>query len=323
MVFGGYMVTPDIHHCISADDGDTWSTPVAVSSGAGKHSQLPTIVMDDQSIHVSWEDDRTNHFNIFYSRSTDGGLTWSNDVRLNDTYYGARPKLHAGEEGLDIVWCQYHGNNGWPSSWSSADYGIIWHRFSDDSGLTWTGEFRVSQNDSIPPIQLPDNGANHVKITGYSKGFCTLWQDKRDGNVDLYMRNRFFRAQLDPDVNTISAGTGGTVHFTLAAGADNGNRFHLLMSGVSGTEPGFPLPGGDPLPLNYDLFTGNALSLVNTPVFANFMGQLDAAGMSVAKLDTLGPLDPQLVGLVLYFAYAVNSAPSYIASIPAEIEIVP
>jgi hypothetical protein len=28
-----------------------------------------------------------------------------------------------------------------------------------------------------------------VEIAEYSTGFCVLWQDKRDGNFDLYMRN--------------------------------------------------------------------------------------------------------------------------------------
>ena len=32
-------------------------------------------------------------------------------------------------------------------------------------------------------------GANYVKLAEYGTGFCAMWQDKRDGNVDLYMRN--------------------------------------------------------------------------------------------------------------------------------------
>jgi hypothetical protein len=126
-----------------------------------------------------------------YSRSTDGGATWSADQQLNDTYYGARAKLVADAEGLHTVWSQYHGDDGWPLSWGSGDYGIIWYKFSDDSGLSWTGEFRVSQNEAIPPINLPDMGANYAELSQFSDGFCATWRDRRDGNMDLYMRNYF------------------------------------------------------------------------------------------------------------------------------------
>jgi hypothetical protein len=211
IVYGGFWAYAEIMYAWSSDLGDTWSPPVPVSAGAGNHSQLPQIAVDDGAIHVAWEDDRLEHFNIVYSRSTDGGLSWSTDQQINDTFYGARTKLLADEEGLHIVWCQYHGDDGWPGSWSSADYGIIWYKFSADSGLTWSEEFRVSQNEHIPPIDLPDMGANYVKLAEYRRGFCAMWQDKRDGNFDLYMRNNLgppCAGDLDGDGDTDQADLG-------------------------------------------------------------------------------------------------------------------
>ncbi len=200
MVYGGFLVSPEILYCRSTDQGGTWSDPVAVSNDGGTHSQLPQIVLDDTAIHVAWEDDRTGYYNIMYTRSTDGGQTWSDDVRLNDTFYGARVKLLTDEEGLHAVWCQYHGDDGWPTSWGSFDYGIIWHKFTGDSGLVWSDEFRVSQNEDIPPIDLPDMGANVVKLAEYNSGYCAMWQDKRDGNIDLYMRNYLVTSPCPADI---------------------------------------------------------------------------------------------------------------------------
>jgi hypothetical protein len=202
VVCGGSTSLPEIQYAWSADEGVSWSTPVAVSSGAGVHSQVPSLAIDGKGvIHVAWEDDRDGTFNVWYSSSTDGGATWSVDERLNDTYYGARVKLLADAEGLHAVWCQYHGDDGWPVNWGSDDYGIVWYRFSDDAGVTWSDEFRVSQNEAIPPIDLPDMGANYVQIDAYATGFCAMWQDKRDGNVDLYMRNSFPASDCPEDVN--------------------------------------------------------------------------------------------------------------------------
>lgn len=188
LAFRSYGGSYEIQHCMSADMGDTWTTPVQVSQNAGRHSQLAKVAVEEKVIHVAWEDDRQNNFNIMYSSSIDGGQTWSPDVPLNMTYYGARVQLLADEEGLHAVWCQYHGP-GWPSSWSSADYGILWYRFSRDGGINWTDEYRVSQNEQIPPLQLPDLGANYVRLLPYRNGFAAVWQDKRGGNVDLLLRN--------------------------------------------------------------------------------------------------------------------------------------
>ena len=191
MVFATMPDEPsvEIHYARSADYGRNWTTPVPVSQGAGAYSQSPAIAIDDQAMHVVWEDNREADYNIMYSRSTDGGQTWSSDVRLNDTFYGARAQLLDDEEGLHVLWCQYHGDDGWPATWFSGDYGIVWYKSSLDGGLTWSDEFRVTQNENIPPIDLPSQGANYVRIAELSTGFCAVWQDKRDGNIDLYARD--------------------------------------------------------------------------------------------------------------------------------------
>ena len=76
------------------------------------------------------------------------------------------------------------------------------------------------------------------------------------------------------------------------------------------------------LPLNWDVFTDLVLSLVNTPVFSNFLGTLDGTGSSLAKLNIPGPLPPGLVGTLVYFAYALNN-PWDFTSNAEYIEIVP
>jgi hypothetical protein len=128
---------------------------------------------------------------------------------------------------------------------------------------------------------------------------------------------------LEADTTTLSESTGGVVHFTLKAGAQNAYRNYLMLGSISGTQPGIPLPGGmATLPLNWDVLTNVVLSLLNTPIFSNFMGTLDGAGSGSATYDTLGPLLPGLLGLNLYFAYAINN-PWDFASNAVAIEIVP
>lgn len=118
---------------------------------------------------------------------------------------------------------------------------------------------------------------------------------------------------LDPNfalvanAKTLSAALGGKVDLTLMAGAGNGGRNYLMLGSATGTSPGHPLPGGlATLPLNWDVFTDLALSLVNTPLFADFMGALDGSGNAGAQLHS-PPLPSSAVGVHLDFAFACNN----------------
>jgi len=116
--------------------------------------------------------------------------------------------------------------------------------------------------------------------------------------------------------------TGGTINYELNAGIDKADRKYILLGGVSGTEPGYVLPGGDAtLPINWDAFTDYfVLPLINTAIFSNFMGTLDGTGQSTAQFNAL-PL-PGYAGMKMYYAYCLGY-PWEFASNPVEIEIVP
>jgi hypothetical protein len=111
---------------------------------------------------------------------------------------------------------------------------------------------------------------------------------------------------LKADTDTLCASTGGVVNFSLNATGTNSGRTYLLLGGITGTDPGTPLPGGlATLPLNWDLFTNMVISLMNSPVFTGFMGTLDGNGESTALFDSMGPLPAAAVGLDMSFAFAL------------------
>jgi len=124
------------------------------------------------------------------------------------------------------------------------------------------------------------------------------------------------------DFPAISGSTGGAADLVLAAGKKNANRHYFILGSLSGNSPGFPLPGGLTLPINWDPFTGIIIQMANTPVLSGFYGTLDLWGQAVAKLDTLGPLPPPAVGLTMDFAYLLYSPYSFVSN-PAQVFIVP
>ncbi len=75
----------------------------------------------------------------------------------------------------------------------------------------------------------------------------------------------------------ISASNGGTIPIALDGAGHRAGLPYVVLSGFSGALPGTSTPFGT-LPLNADSYTTLSLSLINTPIFANFAGLLDSTG---------------------------------------------
>jgi hypothetical protein len=117
---------------------------------------------------------------------------------------------------------------------------------------------------------------------------------------------------VDPDFLTskrhLSNAKGGISQFTLKPGPSFAGDTYLILSGISGTWPGFSVSGID-VPLNPDAWTSIALTLVNTPLLQGFMGQIDASGEAKAKFDFPGTELPEVIGLPMHFCYVVLMNP--------------
>jgi hypothetical protein len=130
-------------------------------------------------------------------------------------------------------------------------------------------------------------------------------------------------ALLFADTHVLFAREVGLVNFNLDASLVNAQRKYILLGSISGTSPGFPLPGGlATLPLNWDVFTNLIVLLLNSPIFVNFTGTLDSAGQATAQMNTLSQLPEASAGVVIHFAYALKN-PWDVVSNPAGIEILP
>jgi hypothetical protein len=93
----------------SEDGGVTWSDPTPLStaprpsSGDRADNYYPMIAAaGDGLVYVMWFDDRTGPLNAWAKRSTDGGRTWSADVRLSSTDRDGMVGLYGEYGGLGI-----------------------------------------------------------------------------------------------------------------------------------------------------------------------------------------------------------------------------
>jgi hypothetical protein len=184
------------------------------------------------------------------------------------------------------------------------------HFRTSRDGVNWSAETRITEFATKYDTQPHP-------LAGYTPGEVMLfWSHQESASAyvdhDLWLNPELaIPLPLIVDEDRIVYSSGGTVNFSLDAGQSNGNRNYLLLGSVTGTAPGYPLPGGMArLPLNWDPFTDLVLSFLNTALFSSFMGKLDASGTAAAQLNA-PPLPSVAQGVVMYFAYALNNPFDY------------
>jgi len=128
-----------IHYVVSADDGMTWSPPIAIWAVEQPEKEAvldPRIAVDPKGyIHVVWTltsvDRSWQGIAVYYARSTDGGQTWDvaevqRSTEANTTVASINIAIR-NETEVHLVW-----NRGIASPDGR------YHSWSTDNGDTWT-----------------------------------------------------------------------------------------------------------------------------------------------------------------------------------------
>lgn len=156
----------EIYSKISTNSGISWSNDIRITYN-NPIVQFPNISINDMSAHVVYFDYRLGDYEIYYNRSTDGGLNWGTELRLTSTNGNSRfPNIAAVGSNVHVVWVEERDGNE-----------EIYHRRSTDNGLTWVSLKRLTNNSFAS--QTPK-----VKVDG--QFVHVVWLDKRDGNNEIY-----------------------------------------------------------------------------------------------------------------------------------------
>ncbi len=175
----------------STDHGDTWSGTVADDPVTASFRIIlyPDIAVDaNDYVHVVWKGTQDTaspyHYEIYHSRSTDGGLTWSglSGEQMVSYYPPGDPSSNIPNIGADhrgnviVVWDEEY------------DFGIneIMVSTSLDGGVTWSG----STHDEI--ISFPDGhpGYRPFVVAGLDDTLHVTWNE---GTTTSYYQIHYSR----------------------------------------------------------------------------------------------------------------------------------
>jgi hypothetical protein len=152
----------------STDEGISWSTDSRLTNTAG-FSWYPSVSLSGMDARLVWQDDRNGNYEIYYKRSTDGGISWGADTRLtNNSFVSAYPSIAVNGNILHAVW--YDNRDG--------NFEIYCKR-STDGGLNWGADTRLTNNSSASVFPSVSASGTLVNI---------VWSDNRDGNYEIYCK---------------------------------------------------------------------------------------------------------------------------------------
>jgi len=162
----------EIYYRRSEDEGATWSTGIRLTWTTGSSWDAAIAVDSSDNLHVFWADSNPGNYELYYKKSTDGGVTWSTNKRLTwtpgDSFEPAiaiDPSDH-----LHVAWYDYTA--------ATCD---VYYKKSTDGGNTWTANKRLTwtADDSFSPAIVADtSGDLHV-----------VWEDNAPGNSEIYFKS--------------------------------------------------------------------------------------------------------------------------------------
>lgn len=269
----------------STDGGRSFSAPKsaaalfsigpATGGNSVRTNSFPYVVVDKGgTVHIVYNAvfaavgaDRSD---IFYTRSTDGGGTFSAPLKLNDDGSATTqffPSIAAAADGtLGVKWWDRRND---PTSDSLTD---VYMTISHDGGVSFGKNFRITnQNWVFGPSEFGSYHGDYDGIAADGSNFFLSWSDERSGDPDAY----FAQVPLDRDPNAPDFNISALKVFdTVIAGGSTEFDLATVAAGVSGSLTLSASPAID----------GLAYTLASTSVN---MG--DTAHLTISTTDTVTP----------------------------------
>lgn len=156
----------EVYYKRSADGGLSWSADTRLTSNPSS-SIFSAIAVSKAMVHIAWEEHRDGNGEIYYKRSTDGGITWEAETGLtNNAAQSFSPSISANVLDVNVAWFDQRDGNL-----------EIYDKHSADGGLSWSADKRVTNNAAV---------SNYPSVAVSGSRVHLVWFDERDGNTEIY-----------------------------------------------------------------------------------------------------------------------------------------
>jgi hypothetical protein len=164
----GSNTAKDIHYIRSTSAGTSWEVSDTLTNDPA-NSSSPSIGVAGSSVHVVWNDNRDGNWEIYYKRSTDGGLSWGADTRLtNDPSVSSGASVAVSSSNVHVVWDDSRDQNE-----------EIYYKSSGNMGFTWSPDLRLTNNSST---------SMYGSVAAFGPVVHVVWYDNRDANWEVYYK---------------------------------------------------------------------------------------------------------------------------------------
>ena len=160
----------EIYYKKSTNGGTSWTTKRLTYNPGMSYD--PFLAVDSKNhIHVVFWDDTPGNYEIYYKRSTDGGVTWTTKRLTFNSGYSLDPAIFADvNDILHVLWGD--------STPKNAGFDIYYKK-STDGGITWTTTRLTWISDSSREPALVFDSYNILHL---------VWRDSALGNFEIYCK---------------------------------------------------------------------------------------------------------------------------------------
>ena len=197
--------TNDIYFARSINNGLSFDPVINLSKDMPGMAGVPHIASSGSNVYIVWRDTTPGNADIFFSRSTDNGMTFENNVNLsNNSGISGLPQIAAAGNAVYVVWQDTTPGND-----------DILFRASVDNGVTFGDIPNLSNHPGYsfePRITAEGNNVYIVWTGRLPEGFMVFFKSSLDNG-------RTFGHKLDLS--------------QLAAGGQGGPTFAVTLLGPS------------------------------------------------------------------------------------------
>jgi hypothetical protein len=170
-------------HAIAADVS---LLPSPLPGNSFRVFTVPQIAADDRGAYIVWDDYAKGNSNVMFTKSTDGGVTWTIPLQVNDANTGQHffSTISASGGTISIAW--YDSRLGELSSGTITALDVF-YADSKDGGLTFSPNIRITSTSFDPNIvERADFGdpeifmGDYIQIAASPTTAHVIWADNRD-----------------------------------------------------------------------------------------------------------------------------------------------